>query len=179
MEKGGIPVNSGGSYTDAVRDAAARALWEVENVLFCVPDELWNRAYCEMPIWKHAYHMLHSLDQWYINPMRYTQPPFHEKDLHNLDAPSGRQLSRADVIRYLHGVKAKINAYNATLTDAMLLEAPPDCEWTRFTLILSQFRHLHSHMGMLMGFIIADTGQWPGVLGLTRPIPDGEFGTFF
>ncbi len=23
---------------------------------------------CDMPIWKHVYHMLHSIDQWYINP---------------------------------------------------------------------------------------------------------------
>ena len=29
---------------------------------------------CDMPIWKHVYHMLHSCDQWYINPTIYPEP---------------------------------------------------------------------------------------------------------
>jgi hypothetical protein len=32
---------------------------------------------------------------------------------------------------------------------------------------------------MLMGFIIEDTGMWPKTLGIERPIPDGDVGTFF
>jgi hypothetical protein len=23
---------------------------------------------CDLPVWKHVYHMLHSCDQWFINP---------------------------------------------------------------------------------------------------------------
>ena len=26
---------------------------------------------CGMPVWKHAYHMLHSCDQWFISPFEY------------------------------------------------------------------------------------------------------------
>ena len=33
---------------------------------------------CDMPIWKHVYHMLHSCDQWFINPFDFTEPNFHE-----------------------------------------------------------------------------------------------------
>ncbi|MGN0459023.1 MAG: hypothetical protein ACI4IL_08645 [Eubacterium sp.] len=25
---------------------------------------------CDMPVWKHCYHTLHSCDQWFINPNR-------------------------------------------------------------------------------------------------------------
>lgn len=167
------------SYTQVIKDEANRALWEVENVIACVPDELWNKCYCDMPLWKHIYHMLHSLDQWYINPRVYTQPPFHQKDLNNLDVQSDIRLSREEIGRYFNDVKKKITCYNESLTDDILLQKPENCEWTRFTLILAQHRHLHSHMGMLMGFIIEDTGMWPKTLGLKRDIPDGELVTYF
>lgn len=166
-------------YTEVIKDAANRALWEVNNVIHCVPDKLWDRCYCDMPLWKHIYHMLHSLDQWYINPDVYTQPPIHRKDLNDLDVQSDIRLSRAEIGHYFSDVKRKITDNNDSLTDDILLQKPENCKWNRFILILSQHRHLHSHMGMVMGFIIEDTGMWPKVLGLQRDIPDGEFGTYF
>ena len=54
--------------TAVIKDQTWRALWEVKNVIDCVPDELWDKTYCAMPCWKHIYHMLHSLDLWLINP---------------------------------------------------------------------------------------------------------------
>ena len=45
---------------------------------------------CDMPIWKHVYHQLHSCDQWYINPYRFTEPDFHEPGLNSLDEVSER-----------------------------------------------------------------------------------------
>lgn len=84
-----------------------------------------------------------------------------------------------EIASYFNDVKRKITAYNRSLTDDILLQKPENCEWIRFTLIMAQHRHLHSHMGMLMGFIIAETGMWPKAVGLERPIPDGCFGTFF
>ena len=32
-----------------------------------------------------------------------------------------------------------------------------------------KYRHLHSHMGMIIGFIIADTDMWPRVVGVREP----------
>lgn len=167
------------SLAAVIRDETDRALWEVENVVACVPDALWEKCYCDAPLWKHIYHMLHSLDQWYINPRVYTEPSFHETDLNDLDAVSEKRLSREEIGLYYGAVKAKIAAYNAALTDETLLQRPERCEWTRFTLILAQHRHLHSHMGMLMGFLIEDTGKWPKTLGLTHPIPENETGIAF
>jgi hypothetical protein len=167
------------SYTEIIRDEANRALWEVNNVIHCVPDELWDKCYCDMPMWKHIYHMLHSLDQWYINPQVYTEPPFHTEDLNNLDMQSDTRFSREDIGRYFDRVQEKITGYDDSLTDDLLLQKPENCEWTRFTLILAQHRHLHSHMGMLMGFIIEDTGMWPKTLGLTRTIEDSRLGSYF
>ena len=47
---------------------------------------------CDMPIWKHAYHMLHSCDQWFINPKHYVEPDFHVPYLNSLDIPSARSV---------------------------------------------------------------------------------------
>lgn len=80
---------------------------------------------------------------------------------------------------YYNDVCRKIRSYLAELSDECLLEYPAGCEYTKFTLILAQFRHLHSHMGMLMGFIIDDAGLWPRVLGLEKPFPEGSYDKYF
>lgn len=165
------------TLTEIITEQTKRALWEVKNVIDCIPDELWDKEYCQMPCYKHIYHMLHSLDLWYINPRDkdFTEPDIHEKDLNNLDAVSEKTLSREEIDHYFLAIQEKIQDYLSHLTDSELLSYPSDCEYTRFTLILAQFRHLHSHMGMLMGFIIDDTGLWPRVLGLENPFPEGEY----
>lgn len=167
--------------TKIIEEQTKRALWEVKNVIDCVPDELWNKEYCEMPCWKHIYHMLHSLDLWYINPRDsgFLEPYIHEKDLNNLDVVSSKMLTRGNIDQYFSYIDKKIQAYISELKDEQLLEYPLDCEYCRFNLILAQFRHLHSHMGMIMGFIIDDTGLWPRVLGLENPFPMGKYLKYF
>ena len=131
------------TYTQIIRDQTERALWEVGNVIDCVPDDMWERQYCDMPLWKHIYHMLHSLDLWYINPNdpNYVEPWFHVPNLNNLDVATDGNLTREQIDCYFDKIKGK-------------------------------------HMGMLMGFIIEATGQWPAVLGLTKPIPSGLYNKF-
>lgn len=168
------------NLTEIIKEQTKRALWEVKNVIDCVPDELWNREYCDMPCWKHIYHMLHSLDQWYINPKdpNFLEPAMHELNLNNLDITSNKQLSRKEIASYFNSIEEKLLIYLSELTDDKLLKYPTDCEYCRFTLILAQFRHLHSHMGMIMGFIIDDTGLWPRVLGLEDAFPEGNFSKY-
>ncbi len=162
--------------TMVIKDQTDRALWEVKNVIDCVPDELWSREYCEMPLYKHIYHMLHSLDLWYINPNdpSYREPDIHIDSLNDLDAKTERFITRTEINDYYTAVKNKITVYTNFLNDGMLNERPVDCSYSKFELILAQFRHLHTHMGMIMGFIIEASGQWPTVLGLERPIPEGN-----
>lgn len=162
--------------TMVIKDQTDRALWEVKNVIDCVPDDLWSREYCEMPLYKHIYHMLHSLDLWYINPNdpSYREPDIHIDSLNDLDVKTARFITRIEINDYYMAVKNKITAYTNFLNDGMLNERHVDCSYSKFELILAQFRHLHTHMGMIMGFIIEATGQWPTVLGLERPIPEGN-----
>ncbi len=167
------------SYVDTIKDQTDRALWSVRNVIDCIPDEMWDRLYCGMPLWKHVYHMLHSLDAWYINPGNYREPYFHEKDLNNLDVTTEKRLSRELIMDYFHMVETKIREYDSGLTEDILLHKPENCEWTGFALIMGQHRHLHSHMGMIMGFIIAETDMWPRVIGQEGGIPEGDYTSFF
>ena len=162
--------------SSVIKDQTDRALWEVWNIIDCVPEELWSREYCEMPLYKHIYHMLHSLDLWYINPKAsdYCKPEIHVPDLNNLDVVTDRFISKSKISDYYDAIKDKITAYTNFLDDTMLSERPADCPYSKFELILAQFRHLHTHMGMIMGFIIEATEQWPTVLGLERPIPQDD-----
>ena len=100
----------------------------------------------------NIYHMLHSLDLWYMNPRdkNFHEPVIHEKDLNNLDVVSQKVLSRKEIEQYFTCIEKKIQMYLSGLIDAQLLEYPPECEYCKFTLILAQMRHLHSHMGMIM-----------------------------
>lgn len=169
------------TLNEIIDDQTKRALWEVKNIIDCVPDCLWNKEYCDMPLWKHIYHTLHSLDLWFINPRdkNYLEPSIHSENLNNLDAVTSKTLSRNDIDNYFSQIRIKIDKYISNLTDEELLDFPENCEYTKFTLILAQFRHLHTHMGMIMGFIIDDTGLWPNVLGLTQPIPsNGDYNKY-
>ena len=153
----------------------------MKNIIDCVPDNLWDKCYCQMPMWKHIYHMLHSLDLWFMNPRdtNFIEPSIHEKDLNNLDVFTNKKLSRDEIIEYYTQIVVKIKNYLLATKDEELLLMPDNCEYTRFTLILSQYRHLHSHMGMIMGFIIDDTGMWPRVVGLEKPLPMEPYSKFF
>ncbi|MGL5435385.1 MAG: hypothetical protein ACRDBO_08325 [Lachnospiraceae bacterium] len=165
------------TYSAIITDQTKRALWEAKNIITCIPAELWDKKYCGMPMWKHVYHMLHSLDLWFINPRdpNYIEPSIHTKDLNNLDVISDLELTRQEINQYLSRIEPKIKSYLKQLKSEDLLAYPENCEYTRFTLIMAQHRHLHSHMGMIMGFIIDDTGLWPRVLGLENEIPTGNY----
>ena len=84
-------------------------------------------------------------------------------------------LDRRQIDDYFYTIKAKLSLYLTSLHDEDLLQRPENCTWTRFTLILAQFRHWHLHLGMLMGFIQADTGLCPRTLPPSTDIPTGPY----
>jgi hypothetical protein len=122
---------------------------------------------CDMPIWKHAYHMLHSCDQWFINPHHYIEPDFHEPNMNSLDIMTEKVLSRKDLLHYLKDIQVKILEYINSLTDEMLYEIPLDCTTNKLSLILSQYRHFYAHLGNINATTIIETNKWPRVIGLS------------
>ena len=171
-------------FSAVIREQTQRALWECENLLRAIPDALWDRRYDGIPMWKYVYHTLYSMDRWYINPgdPDYRDPSFHTKGLNDLNVvPSEDEtLPRETALSYFVAVKGKLCAYLDVLQDDELTECPADCDMTRFHLILGQFRHWHRHMGLIYGFLIEDTGNWPFVLNqLGAPPEQGEMPFFY
>lgn len=167
---------------DDIRFLTKRALWETENLLACIPDELWEKRYDAIPMWKYVYHMLYSMDRWYINPNdpSYTDPEFHIAGLNDLNViPKEESISKEQMTDYYKSIEAKINHYIDALQDEGLSEMPDGCAMSRFRLILGQIRHWHRHMGLIYGFLVEDTGKWPYVLNMCGEYSDEPMPNYY
>lgn len=167
---------------DDIRYLTDRALWETENLIKCIPDELWDKRYDDIPVWKYLYHTLYSMDRWYINPCdnSYQAPWFHTETMADLNViPGDEILERAQIESYFYQIRDKIQKYIAALEDYDLPEQPENCGMSRFRLILGQFRHWHRHMGIIYGFVIKDAGKWPYVLNMNREYPKEPMPNYF
>lgn len=97
---------------------------------------------------------------------KFTEPDFHENGMDNPDNPCNVVLSDKELLDYLHKVQIKTENYLDNLSDEDLNEKPDGCEYTRLELILGQFRHISSHIGMINGQTIERTGRFPVFSGL-------------
>ncbi|MDE5995489.1 MAG: hypothetical protein K2G56_01065 [Eubacterium sp.] len=122
---------------------------------------------CDMPIWKHCYHALHSGDQWFINPNKYEEPPFHEEGLNSLDYMGEKVLSRDELLDYYEQVRTKILNYLDGLYDKDLYEIPDGYKHNRLECIIGQMRHLYCHLGNINATTIIETNKWPRVVGMS------------
>lgn len=167
---------------DDIRFLTKRALWETENLIECIPYELWEKRYDAIPMWKYVYHMLFSMDRWYINPedSSYVAPDFHIPGLNDLNViPKEESISKEQLKDYFKRIEIKINDYIDALQDEELSEMPEGCDMTRFRLILGQIRHWHRHMGLIYGFIVEDAGKWPYVLNMLGEYPDAPMPNYY
>lgn len=165
-----------------IRFLTNRALWETENLIKCIPEELWNKQYDGIPMWKYLYHTLYSMDRWYVNPCdpTYQNPKFHTNTLADLNVIGQDEfLDRNLIENYFYQIQDKIQSYIAKLEDYDLSGKPKDCYMSRFRLILGQFRHWHRHMGIIYGFIVADVGKWPYVLNMNGEYPQDPMPNYY
>ena len=124
-----------------------------------------NAPVCGTPAWRYAYHTIHSADKWFFDPTDFTEPPFHKMGMDNPDAPCDATLTDEELLSYLNAVRKKTADYLDTLTDDMLYEKSGKCEYTRFELVLLQFRHISFHTGMINGQTAERTGKFPVYVG--------------
>lgn len=124
-----------------------------------------NAPVCGSPAWRYVYHTIHSADKWFFNPFVYSEPGFHEDGMDNPDNPCSVELSDRQLLEYLYAVRDKTLRYIDSLTDEMLGEKPENCPYTRFDLVLRQFRHISLHTGMLNGLTVERTGKFPVFVG--------------
>lgn len=122
---------------------------------------------CDMPVWKHCYHTLHSCDQWFINPTEYEEPAFHEEGLNSLDYIGEKVLSRDDLLEYFETVKCKIMNYLDSINDEDLYQNPRGYKHNRLECIIGQMRHFYCHLGNINATTIIQTDKWPRVVGMS------------
>lgn len=120
-----------------------------------------NASVCGTPAWRFVYHTIHSADKWFFNPYIYEEPDFHKDKMDNPYAPCDIELSDEQLLEYLGKVRRKTADYLDSLSDDMLSEYPEKCDMTRLELILMQFRHISTHIGMLNGLTMEKTGKFP------------------
>ena len=155
------------SASAIIRRQSEQLFENIGYVLDYADDDLLSRAICRWPLWRQFYHLVHSMDQWFINPFDYTERHADGEVIRAINTPIDMEpLSRAELREYLAEVESKIRDYLVTLDDATLLEAPPGCPVSRLDLILGQFRHVMYHVGMLHGCLVVETGDIPDYRGL-------------
>lgn len=120
-----------------------------------------NAPVCGAPAWRYVYHTIHSADKWFINPNEYDEPVFHKQGMDNPDNPCDVVLSDEELLGYMNEVRVKTRQYIEGLTDNMLYEKPCGCQFTRYELVLLQFRHISFHTGMINGQTVERTGRFP------------------
>jgi hypothetical protein len=135
--------------------------------LYLISDEQYQLMLGKFPIWKHLYHCLHSLDQWFINPNDYQEPSFHVENLNSLINKTEKKLTKIDLIKYFNQVAIKINNYLLNLNDNLLLEKPINCDFNKISLIVGQVRHASYHIGFVHSFIYQLTGKWIDFTGMS------------
>jgi hypothetical protein len=128
----------------------------------------------DMPYWKHMYHLLHSLDQWFVNPNKFEEPDIHKENLNSLFVSSDVVLKKEELQNYFNSIKRKIEIYLSGLNDEELGDSPENCIFSRLSLILGQYRHVSYHIGLIHSFIRDDTGKWPTFTGLSQFMQTAE-----
>ena len=120
-----------------------------------------NAPVCGAPAWRFVYHTIHSADKWFFNPYVFDEPDIHEEGMDDPYKPCTKELSDGELLDYLDRVRRKTSDYLGALTDDMLGQCPEKCDMTRLELILMQFRHISTHIGMLNGLTAEKTGRLP------------------
>ncbi len=142
----------------------------LNGVLDAISDDQMDKVIFDAPLWKHIYHMLHSLDQWFINPCVYDNPDFHEYGMNSFAIETDKRLSKNTLVTYFNDIEEKIDRFLDNLDSGSLIETPESCSFTRLTLILAQHRHVMYHVGFITSILHYTGEQWPKFIGISAPI---------
>ncbi len=156
-------------YVKVIRRQTEILLRNIQVTLDTITETQLNATIVKWPIWKHFYHLLHSLDQWFINPFNYTQPSFHRDGMNYFDKLENHSPSRKQLLEYFHTIKRKIDDYLSELTDISLCDCPDRCNFSRLDLIIGQNRHLMYNLGMIHIMLQIESGKLPEYVGMSQP----------
>ncbi len=148
-----------------------RILFEnIQETFNALSEDQMDKFIFDAPLWKHIYHMLHSLDQWFINPYIYDNPDFHEYGMNSFKIETDKGLSKENLVTYFSDIEEKIYFFLNNLNDRSLIETPENCNFTRLTLILAQYRHVMYHIGFITSILHYTEEKRPKFIGISLPM---------
>ncbi len=66
---------------DSIRNQTKQIFQNIEILLEVIPANEFDTIKGGFKTWKHFYHLIHSLDKYFIEPSNYEEPEFHIKYL--------------------------------------------------------------------------------------------------
>jgi uncharacterized damage-inducible protein DinB len=136
-------------------------LSNIETTLNGIEENYFNdKSVFHWTIGEQMYHLLSSLDKWFMNPAAESNKES------NIYTPNEDDLSKDCLINYFSAIKKKIYNYLENLSDNELNEKPEECPYIRLELVMGQLRHAMYHIGFLHACIRIKFGSAPKYIGL-------------
>jgi hypothetical protein len=157
--------------TAVINKRVQRLFANTQYVFDYVDDDLLAKKLCKWPLWRQLFHMLHSMDQWFINPFNYLDPREDGFLITALNTEVDMApMKKSELSDYYDSIKAKIQTYLSTLTDEELAASPECSPLSRLDLILAQFIHIMYHVGLIHGCILIERGEIPEYFSNSAPV---------
>jgi hypothetical protein len=121
---------------------------------------------------KQFYHMLVSLDYWFIDPRSYDRKEYSDRELKDLEVETDRIISRDQLIHLFNEIRERIFNWLKTITVDDLNNNITGSRLTHGDLILAQFRHVMYHIGYLHCCLMNQYGRLPRWIGITKDWED-------
>jgi len=161
-------------FADSVRNQTRQIFQNIEILLEVIPANEFDTVKGGFRTWKHFYHLIHSLDKYFIDPSNYIEPEFHKKILNIIYLEDENKLTKSEIEKYYENVKRNIQKYlndlnEKTLENKIIFNG---MELTKMELILAQLRHIFYHIGYLHCCIKIEKGETPEYIGLYKAVPE-------
>jgi len=148
---------------NSIKNQTNNIFMNIEVLLENIPESEFNTIKGGFLTWKHFYHLIYTLEKYFIDPSNYSDPIFHKNYVCITNMEKYKKMSKNEIIEYYHNVKSKVQDYLNILNDELLEEkiSFEEMEFTKLELILSQFRHIFYHIGYLHCCIRIEKGETP------------------
>ena len=134
-------------------DKIADTLRAVDEKTLAEPKDGW-------PLWKQFYHLLYWLEYWFVDPLSFSPPAFHEDHYMEPRVISPRVLTKQQLQGYHGEVKARIERYLSDVTGEQLQGEFEVRGQKRLRLeMIGQFSHVSHHLGYICATVRALTGE--------------------
>ena len=144
-----------------IRARTRRVLEAIERTLAAVSDDTMRRPPGGWPVWRQFYHLLYWLDYWFVDPLAFRAPGFHQDSLLSPEAGPEPALSKQELRGYHIEISARVFDYLDRLTESELcrLQTVRGGNRSRLDMMLGQFVHVYHHLGYICATVRTETGH--------------------